>query len=377
MRRLTLLVLALSCVPHTIAFAEDTAVSRRDGFLILWETIHRPAFDSREVPFTDVEEGSRGFTEITYAKARGLLDDDDPEFRPDAELLLSNALVWLLRTRNVDDPDAITADTLPLWLRRYSLGDFVDPTQGAYGTLADRVLSEEELHILQVKFDELLKKETHEVSLYAEKFHGKGTAFGDTFDMHAMTAAHRTFPANTLVRVTNVANGKSVVVRINDRGPFVEGRDMDLSLGAFTSIESRSKGKFRATFERLGDESLLHQDAVGLFQDEDAEEEKVSRHVSSCPVIGEQTRITRHVLLASGVPQILPLGDSVTIHSALPFLIRRVTAPDGATVLSNRWMTDGETYTVLPDQEGTYIFSLAAKNGRGRNMEMNVAACAE
>src|SRR5688572_10703338 len=61
-------------------------------------------------------------------------------------------------------------------------------------------------------------------SYYAHKYHGRTTASGERFDMNAMTAAHRTLPFGTRVRVTNRENGKSVVVRINDRGPFVKGR---------------------------------------------------------------------------------------------------------------------------------------------------------
>ena len=69
-------------------------------------------------------------------------------------------------------------------------------------------------------------------SYYAHKYHGRATASGERFDMNAMTAAHRTLPFGTRVRVTNRNNGKSVLVRINDRGPFAKGRVIDLSLGA-------------------------------------------------------------------------------------------------------------------------------------------------
>jgi rare lipoprotein A len=62
--------------------------------------------------------------------------------------------------------------------------------------------------------------------------HGKRTANGERFDPHGMTAAHRTLPFGSRVLVTNLRNGKSVIVRINDRGPFTKGRVIDLSLGA-------------------------------------------------------------------------------------------------------------------------------------------------
>ncbi len=69
-------------------------------------------------------------------------------------------------------------------------------------------------------------------SYYAEEFNGRPTADGETYDMHAMTAAHPTLPFNTILRVTNLENNRSVVVRVNDRGPFKKDRVLDLSLAA-------------------------------------------------------------------------------------------------------------------------------------------------
>lgn len=69
-------------------------------------------------------------------------------------------------------------------------------------------------------------------SYYADEYHGKTTSNGETYDMYAMTAAHKTYPFNTKVRVTNLANGKSVILRINDRMPGYKGRIIDVSLQA-------------------------------------------------------------------------------------------------------------------------------------------------
>ena len=79
-------------------------------------------------------------------------------------------------------------------------------------------------------------------SWYGGKFHGRLTANGETFDTYQMTAAHRTLPFGTIVRVTNLSNGKSVVVRINDRGPFVAERVIDLSRAAADSLEMTGAG---------------------------------------------------------------------------------------------------------------------------------------
>lgn len=73
-------------------------------------------------------------------------------------------------------------------------------------------------------------------SYYGRRFHGRTTASGERFDMHGLTAAHRTLPFGSKVRVTNPRNGKSVVVRINDRGPFSGGRTIDLSRAAAEEI---------------------------------------------------------------------------------------------------------------------------------------------
>lgn len=88
-------------------------------------------------------------------------------------------------------------------------------------------------------------------SYYADEFHGRLTSNGETYDMNAMTAAHRTFPFGTKVRVTNLENNISVIVRINDRGPFVEGRIIDLSLGAAKVIQAVGPGTVRVRLEVL------------------------------------------------------------------------------------------------------------------------------
>jgi rare lipoprotein A len=88
-------------------------------------------------------------------------------------------------------------------------------------------------------------------SYYAQDFHGKQTSNGEIFDMNAFTAAHRTFPFGTKVRVTNLENNKIVIVRVNDRGPFKEGRIMDLSMGAAKEIDLIRTGTARVRLEVL------------------------------------------------------------------------------------------------------------------------------
>jgi|GEM_PF-78277 len=88
-------------------------------------------------------------------------------------------------------------------------------------------------------------------SWYGRQFNGRPTASGERFDMHAMTAAHRSLPLNCYIRVTNQDNGKSVVVKVNDRGPFHGNRILDLSYGAAQQIGITSRGVGNVTIERI------------------------------------------------------------------------------------------------------------------------------
>ncbi len=89
-------------------------------------------------------------------------------------------------------------------------------------------------------------------SWYGPDFDGKATSSGEIYDMHALTAAHKTFPMNTMVKVTNRDNGKSVIVRITDRGPFVGTRIIDLSNKAAHQIDMVKKGTANVKLEVVG-----------------------------------------------------------------------------------------------------------------------------
>lgn len=90
-------------------------------------------------------------------------------------------------------------------------------------------------------------------SWYGAWHHGKVTANGESYDMFAMTAAHKTIPLGSLVKVTRKDNGKSIVVRINDRGPYKKRRIIDLSYAAAKSLGMKKKGVSRVTIEVVGD----------------------------------------------------------------------------------------------------------------------------
>lgn len=88
-------------------------------------------------------------------------------------------------------------------------------------------------------------------SFYADRHQNHKTANGERYQHHLNTAAHRTLPFGTFVKVTNLDNGKSVVVKINDRGPFVAGRIIDLSKSAFGQIGELSEGLLRVEIDRV------------------------------------------------------------------------------------------------------------------------------
>lgn len=98
-----------------------------------------------------------------------------------------------------------------------------------------------------------LYKENALASYYGEAFQGRPTSSGEIFDMYAMTAAHKTLPFGTMLEVTNLENGNSVVVRVNDRGPFVADREIDLSQGAAEKLGMITAGVARVSISILSE----------------------------------------------------------------------------------------------------------------------------
>ena len=96
-------------------------------------------------------------------------------------------------------------------------------------------------------------------SYYGTDFHGKLTANGEVYDMYGLTAAHKTLPLNTIVRVTNLSNNKSLILRINDRGPYIKGRILDCSYGAAKKLGFIAQGttKVRIELIEVGDNKYM------------------------------------------------------------------------------------------------------------------------
>jgi rare lipoprotein A len=130
-------------------------------------------------------------------------------------------------------------------------------------------------------------------SWYGPPYHSRKTATGEIYDMHQMTAAHKTLPLNSVVRVTNVANGRSAVVRINDRGPFIGTRIIDLSLAAAKQIDVWRAGVAKVRVEVLETPSPINEGGrwcvqIGAFSDQDEAtqlKQKLARRYSTARVI--------------------------------------------------------------------------------------------
>ena len=97
-------------------------------------------------------------------------------------------------------------------------------------------------------------------SFYAEDFHGKLTANGEVYDMYGLTAAHKTLPLNTIIRVTNLSNNKSLILRVNDRGPYIKGRILDCSYGAAKKLDYLKEGTTKVQIDVIewGDGEYMH-----------------------------------------------------------------------------------------------------------------------
>lgn len=129
----------------------------------------------------------------------------------------------------------------------------------------DRILIEEFVPItvkentVNTSFVEYLNRGTMKASWYGPRFHGKVTANGEKYDQMAFTAAHKSLKFGTLLKLTNRKNGKSVIVRINDRGPYIPGRQLDVSKAVAMELGMIHNGVARLQVEeiRLGNESRI------------------------------------------------------------------------------------------------------------------------
>ena len=135
------------------------------------------------------------------------------------------------------------------------------------------ILSLSFMHFLAAQ-GEIISDETY-ASYYGEAFNGRPTANGEIFDMNAYTAAHKTLPFGTLVEVTNLENGRKVIVRINDRGPFVGNREIDVSKAAAAALDMLAYGVVRVSLRKIDPNNM------GAFTRTETSEKTINQEKAS------------------------------------------------------------------------------------------------
>lgn len=213
--------------------------------------------DSR--PFTDTPVSAWYTNYVTAAKDEGIVSGfPDGSFKPTQNITLAESLKILFESLGditflEDNSEHLYNDTSESdWFVDYTayaasegivniyssntMNPNQDMTRGYLAEVIYRTLTSDQY---------LFGKATY----YGSALHGNNTASGEVFDMYAMTAAHKTLPLGTMVNVTNLANGKTIEVKINDRGPYGPGRIIDLSEAAFGEIASYSTGVINAQVE--------------------------------------------------------------------------------------------------------------------------------
>ena len=136
-------------------------------------------------------------------------------------------------------------------------------------------------------------KERGDASWYGTKFHGRRTSSGEPYDMYAMTAAHKTLPLPTYVEVTNLDNGRKVIVKVNDRGPFHEGRIIDLSYSAAKKLDIIRTGTGRVEVRAISSSSNSGKAShiylqVGAFSNKESAQQlknKIQQQIGDAVVI--------------------------------------------------------------------------------------------
>ena len=194
-------------------------------------------------------------------------------------------------------------------------------------------------------------------SWYGDPFHGRATANGEIYDMNALTAAHKTLPLPTLVRVTNLENGRSIVVRVNDRGPFVHGRIIDMSRrGAqLLSFDMAGTAKVRVTV--LPPEEQEPETRQAML-------EKMGGQVT----VAEATPVTRTDVAATGDEPIVGTAPSGEVSVA------SLDAPESAESLVGAVEPTPELMTLPAEAPQMYVQAGAFSNAdNARLLEMQLA----
>jgi rare lipoprotein A len=191
-------------------------------------------------------------------------------------------------------------------------------------------------------------------SWYGPDFHGRLTANGEVYDMDAISAAHTTMPMPSYARVTNIENGKSIIVRVNDRGPYARERVIDLSVGAAKALESYRAGTVRVRVEYVGPAPVEGSDDRMLMA--------TLRHDRPAPA-------PSRVMVAAAKPFLPPAAATTTeVTSATrarpqgPAPVRSISAPDRGPSMATAQPVAPTVGSFLPSHTDN---ALSLMSGRG------------
>lgn len=245
------------------SFQPEKKVNRAEALkiILLGSEIFVPDIHKQEI-FPDVLADSWYAKYVLKGKNLNIVRGDDQSgfFRPGDTVNLAEALKMLLFTNQIY-PDLVRNNPYPdvardswfapyfAYAKSHELLDGSDKVSIHPDQPVDRGVLAELIYRLKVKPKATINTYA---SYYGKGFHGRGTASGEVFDENKFTAAHRTYSFNTYLRVTNTDNGKSVIVKVNDRGPYSsKNRVIDLSKAAFQAIAPLSNGVIPVTLEEI------------------------------------------------------------------------------------------------------------------------------
>ena len=182
--------------------------------------------------------------------------------------------------------------------------------------------------LLLILFPSFLMAENGLASWYGGKFHGRMTSSGEVFNTNTLTAAHRSLPFGTVVKVTNLDNGKSVLVKINDRGPFVEGRIIDLSRAAAVELGMIDSGVAHVNLQIVDfvSQSDLFAVQVGAFgQEKNAQKVAAALTAEGFTVTTEKSQlgVTRVFVRALSAPELSETQKKLERLGFGSYLIRK------------------------------------------------------
>lgn len=235
-------------------FKPDRDINRAEALKVLLEALPVEIDSSNEnVEFPDINPKEWYYLYVVKAFNRGLVKGyPDGQFHPENTINQAEALKITLLHEEAELPTIIEEQPFPdvpvdAWFSAYA--QLAKERTLILESLKDGNLTPENL-MTRGEFCELIyrlikSKEGYRYgrsSWYGENFAGRGTASGEKFDPQLFTAAHRTLPLGTYVKVTNTANGNEVTVKINDRGPYGKGKHLDLSEAAFAQLAPLGRG---------------------------------------------------------------------------------------------------------------------------------------